>query len=42
LKLLNGKLSPEQKVWREKLINAGAEYYLWKPSDWEEIKKVLA
>lgn len=36
-----GKLSKEQKLWRQWLIAARAEWYCWRPSDWPEIRKVL-
>lgn len=33
----------EQKVWREQLLGAGAEWYLWNPVDWRtgKIQKLL-
>lgn len=41
LKTDKGKLSPEQEVWRDKLIASGAEYYLFRPQDWDELAEVL-
>jgi hypothetical protein len=35
-------LSEDQKDWHVALLKAGAEFHLWKPSDWPEIEKVLA
>ena len=34
LKRENGKLTPEQENWLEKLRETGAETYVWRPSDW--------
>lgn len=41
LKSAAGCLGPHQKVWRDKLLAAGQEYYCWKPTDWPEILQVL-
>lgn len=41
LKSETGELSPEQYEWLATLAEAGQEVYLWKPSDFEEIQKVL-
>ena len=41
LKADKGSLKPEQKVWRDKLESAGAEYYLWRPRLIDEIERVL-
>lgn len=41
LKAERGSLSAEQRQWREWLIEAGAEYYLWKPSHMDDIEQVL-
>lgn len=37
-----GRLSPGQKAWRNHLESAGAEYYLWRPSDLEEAKNIIS
>lgn len=37
-----GRLSPEQVIWRDKLLLAKQEWYLWRPKDWDEIQRVLA
>lgn len=34
LKSTKGVLSNEQVDWSGALIGAGAEYYVWRPSDW--------
>ena len=37
-----GKLSPAQQEWLAALTATGkCEVYSWKPSDWDEIEKVL-
>lgn len=36
-----GRLSEKQKFWSKYLQDANAEYYVWRPKDWDEIKKVL-
>jgi hypothetical protein len=41
LKSKTGALSVEQKMWRDILLAAGQEWHCWKPSDWEEIERVL-
>ena len=41
LKRQNGTLEPAQKQWRSDLLGAGCLYYLWKPSDLDEIESVL-
>lgn len=49
LKTQKGRMSPDQKRWREKLeriaaIHPAVEYYLWRPSDWFDgtIERILA
>ena len=37
-----GKLSKQQEGWRDAIVEAGGEWYCWKPSDWPEIEDVLA
>jgi len=41
LKTQTGRLSESQKLWRADLEDAGAEYHLWRPSDWHHIEKRL-
>lgn len=41
LKAERGKLSDDQRDWLEDLRACHQECYLWKPSDWPVIEKVL-
>lgn len=41
LKRERGRITVDQLVWLEGLRKAGVEAYLWRPSDWPEIEKVL-
>ena len=41
LKTDKGRLTEYQEHWGRDLTNAGAEYHVWRPKDWEEIKKRL-
>jgi len=41
LKRENGKTTKDQDKWLEFLQFIGQEVYLWRPSDWSEIEKVL-
>jgi VRR-NUC domain len=41
LKGERGSLRPDQRIWIEKLRNAGQEVYVWKPRDLDEIRHVL-
>jgi hypothetical protein len=34
-------LKPEQELWRDALLAAGQEYYIWTPDDFEEVAKIL-
>ena len=42
LKRQRGRLSAAQGRTNHQLMMAGAEVYVWKPSDWETAKAVLA
>lgn len=37
LKATKGRVSPEQTEWLTRLMGAGAECYIWRPDDWDEI-----
>ena len=41
LKTEEGQLSAEQANWIEDLRAAGQEVYVWRPSDWPELLRVL-
>ena len=41
LKTTYGRLSEDQKKWGNDLLDAGAEYHLWRPEDWKTIKSRL-
>lgn len=41
LKSATGRLRKEQAVWLAALLRAGAEAYVWRPSDWAEVEEVL-
>ena len=36
-----GKLSPAQGAWIAGLKTAGAEVYVWWPTDWPDVERVL-
>lgn len=42
LKREQGKPTDTQREWLDALASAGAEVYLWRPSDLDEIAKILA
>lgn len=42
LKSQGGRVEPEQTAWLRALEKAGIETYVWRPSDAEEIYRVLA
>jgi hypothetical protein len=37
-----GRLAPDQRVWLDVLGETPAEVYVWKPTDWNEIERVLS
>jgi len=37
LKATKGRVSPDQTEWLARLMGAGAECYIWRPDDWDEI-----
>jgi hypothetical protein len=41
LKSAIGKLSDRQQAWIDTLRQAGAEVYVWRPADIEQIKAIL-
>lgn len=41
LKTEKGILTADQMNWRDDLVAAGVPMYVWRPSDWAEIVKVL-
>jgi VRR-NUC domain len=42
LKADDGRLSPEQVAWLERLRAAGQEAFIWRPADWPTIERVLS
>lgn len=42
LKVGKGRLSPHQVAWRNRLLEAGAEWRIWYPEDLQEIVDTLA
>lgn len=42
LKRERSKPTPAQKRWLSGLKDAGAEVYLWRPSDWDQVATTLA
>lgn len=42
LKAEGEKLTPEQQNWRDWLLDAGADWRIWEPSDWELVMATLA
>jgi len=41
LKTQLGRVTDQQLDWITTLKAAGAEAYIWRPSDWNEIKQIL-
>ena len=42
LKAEDGKPTPAQRKWLWALAEAGAEVYVWKPSSWSQLERVLS
>ncbi len=42
LKSKGAKLTPEQEVWRDRLLAAGENWALWQPDDWPTIVMLLS
>jgi len=42
LKTERGQLSAAQKGWRDRLIRCGADWAVWRPSDWPTIEAELS
>jgi len=41
LKMLGKKLEEQQTIWQAKLLGAGAEHYVWRPDDLDDIHSIL-
>lgn len=41
LKSARGEVSRKQRQWHERLAGVGARVYVWRPSDRDEIERVL-
>lgn len=41
LKTEEGQMTPAQKDWLSALMTANAGYFLWRPSDWNDIRRIL-
>lgn len=43
LKAARGRFAPEQMVWRDAIVQAGQEWYGWRPQDWIDgtVERVL-
>lgn len=41
LKSERGRLSDDQKAWIEELRASGQAVYVWRPSSWQEVERVL-
>jgi hypothetical protein len=41
LKAEDGRVRPEQRVWLRALSCAGRDVFVWRPSDWDVLVKVL-
>ena len=41
IKAMKGTLSRDQQIWANLIVEAGGRYYCWRPSDMDEIERVL-
>ena len=41
LKSERGRVREEQQDWLQALNRAGAEWYVWRPRNWDEVVEVL-
>lgn len=41
LKSARGKLTADQQAWLDALARSGAEVYIWRPEDFDEVREVL-
>jgi hypothetical protein len=41
LKSAKGKLSDAQQAWRDIILAAGGEHYIWRPSEWDWVTEIL-
>jgi hypothetical protein len=41
LKTNTGKVAPQQVLWRDAIIAAGAEHHVWRPRDRDDVQRVL-
>lgn len=37
----SGKMGPDQENWRDRIQAAGGEWYLWRPADLADIRRIL-
>ena len=42
LKAQAGRISKEQTLWANDLVGAGAEHFIWRPSDWDALIEAIA
>jgi hypothetical protein len=41
LKTAQGRTTPAQVAWRNAILAAAGEHYVWRPGDWLEVQAVL-
>lgn len=41
LKMPRGRITEPQRHWFRSLVLSGQECYIWRPSDWDEILRIL-